>query len=344
MNVDLARAASLLIVKPSSLGDVVHTIPAASLIATAWPHLKIQWLVNPEWAPLIEELPWLNAIIPFPRSRFHGMGGLPRFLSWRNEFRELLGSPPDVTLDFQGLLRSGLASRWSQAPVRIGLSDSREGARFFHSKVVTVDPQAHAVDRYLNMVRALDIELPQQLSWELPAGSPIPDEWLGHTSPSQAIVLHPFSRGDGKSLTHDQIIRFCSACANVPVILVGRSEPINGLPNNTCDLTNGTSLPQLVWLMRQAGWIVSVDSGPMHIAAAASPRLLGIHTWSDPCKVGPYRPEAWIFKGGQFFHRNECSSELRSAHCRIADSDVDKIANFTLANVASRPLARDGDT
>ena len=64
MNVDLFRATSLLIVKPSSLGDVVHTIPAASLIAKACPHLTIRWLVNPEWAPLIEELPWLNATIP----------------------------------------------------------------------------------------------------------------------------------------------------------------------------------------------------------------------------------------------------------------------------------------
>jgi heptosyltransferase I len=338
LNVDLSRATSLLIVKPSSLGDVVHTIPAASLISSAYPHLKIQWLVNPEWAPLIDELPWLSATIPFPRSRFRGIGGPRKLLSWRNEFSELLGSPPDVTLDFQGLLRSGLASRWSRAPVRIGLSDSREGARFFHSEVVTVDPQAHAVDRYLNMVRALGIEIPHELPWELPAGTPIPDECLSNTSPARAIVLHPFSRGDGKSLTRDQIVRFCNACADVPVILVGRSESVNGLPLNTCDLTNRTSLQELVWLMRRAGWIVSVDSGPMHIAAAASPRVLGIHTWSDPCKVGPYRPEAWIYKGGHIFHRSDCPATLRNAHCRITNSDIDKIADFTLANVASNPL------
>jgi heptosyltransferase-1 len=328
LNVDLSRATSLLIVKPSSLGDVVHTIPAASLIASACPHLRIQWLVNPEWAPLIDELPWLAAALPFPRSRFRGFDGVRRFSAWRHEFREQLGSPPDITLDFQGLLRSGLASRWSQAPVRMGLSDSREGARLFHTDIVAVDPNAHAVDRYLSMVRALNIEVPDELPWELPPGSPIPNDWLEGISPSQAIVLHPFSRGDGKSLTTPQIIQFCNACSDVPVILVGMSQPVSNLPDNTCDLTNRTSLPQLVWLMRRAGWIVSVDSGPMHIAAAASPRVLGIHTWSDPCKVGPYRPEAWIYKGGQIFHRGDCQPDLRSSSCQIADDDVDAIAAF----------------
>ena len=85
--------------------------------------------------------------------------------------------------------------------------------------------------------------------------------------------------------------------------------------------------------MRQAGSVVSVDSGPMHIAVAATPRVIGIHTWSDPCKVGPYRPDAWIYKGGQVFHRGDCPQELRSARCQITDRDIEKLAALALTNI-----------
>ena len=52
----------------------------------------------------------------------------------------------------------------------------------------------------------------------------------------------------------------------------------------------------MIWLIRRAAFVVSVDSGPMHIAAALTGRLLSLHTWSDPRQVGPYRPEAWIWQ------------------------------------------------
>ena len=59
---------------------------------------------------------------------------------------------------------------------------------------------------------------------------------------------------------------------------------------------NQTDLPELIWLLRRSSFIVSVDSGPMHIGAAITPELLSIHTWSDPGSVGPYNPDAWIWK------------------------------------------------
>lgn len=334
MEPDLSTATSLLIVKPSSLGDVVHTIPAVSLLAAARPGLSIHWLVNPEWAPLVESLPWVASAIPFPRQRFRGAAGLFRFLNWRRHLQAALRKPPDAALDFQGLLRSGLACWWSRAPMRIGMSDSREGSRLFHSRVVAVDRGAHAVDRYLAVVQFLGVPIPAALPWELPRGTAIPEPLLAGIQPERAIVLHPFSRGEGKAMSPAQVMQFCSQCPETAVILVGRGEKMPGLPANVRDLTNRTSLEQLVWLMRRAGWIVSVDSGPMHIAAAANPRVLGIHTWSDPCKVGPYRPETWIYKGGRFFHRDDCPPTLRTARCVLEPNDISRIADFAMRRMA----------
>ena len=71
------------------------------------------------------------------------------------------------------------------------------------------------------------------------------------------------------------------------------------LPGNTINLLNQTTIRQMIWLVGAAAFVVSVDSGPMHIAAAINPRLLSIHTWSDPRLVGPFSEEAWIWQGGE---------------------------------------------
>ena len=67
---------SALIVKPSSLGDIVHTLPAVHALRQAHPHLKLRWLANTEWTPLIQGSPLIDEVIPFPRKQFRGLAGL----------------------------------------------------------------------------------------------------------------------------------------------------------------------------------------------------------------------------------------------------------------------------
>ncbi len=75
------------------------------------------------------------------------------------------------------------------------------------------------------------------------------------------------------------------------------------------NLANQTTLLQLIWLIRTAQFTISVDSGPMHIAAAISPRLVSIHTWSDPRRVGPYEPDAWIWRRGELVRAERLSRD-----------------------------------
>jgi heptosyltransferase I len=73
---------SALIVKPSSLGDIVHTLPAVQAIHAAFPHLHLRWIANPEWLPLLEGSPLLREVIPFPRKQFRGLRLIPNALRW----------------------------------------------------------------------------------------------------------------------------------------------------------------------------------------------------------------------------------------------------------------------
>ncbi|EDY20904.1 glycosyl transferase family 9 [Chthoniobacter flavus Ellin428] len=311
----------ILIIKPSSLGDVVHTLPAVALIKKHWPNARLRWLVNPEWAPLLEGNPDIDETLIFPRQQFRGLRGILRFPGWARDFGRR--HPAGLVLDFQCLLRSGLIARQSCAPGGriVGLSDAREGAGLFYHQKVDVTGIAHAVDRYLALVSALGIPITQPLEWPLPAGTAP----VGFQETPPYLLLHPFSRGAGKSLTPSDVAAFCQALAPTRILLVGRSEEAVPAAANVENLLNRTTLAELIWLIRRANFVVSVDSGPMHIAAALTPRLLSIHTWSDPAKVGPYHPEAWVWKDGQLFQRNQSASPMYQA------KDLPAVADFMRA-------------
>ena len=134
-------------------------------------------------------------------------------------------------LDFQGLLRSALIGRFCRGGELLGLSDAREGARFFYDRVARVGRE-HAVDRYLKLVAALGIDTAGPLTWNLPQGS----RPAGFTLEEPFVLLHPFSRGEGKSLSPEETLAFAKAlpCA---VVLAGRASltlpeaAISELPN-----------------------------------------------------------------------------------------------------------------
>ena len=291
------KTESILIVKPSSLGDIVHTLPAVAAIKENRPEARIRWIVNTEWAPLLEGNPHVDEIVDFPRRDFRGLAGSLRILPWARKLRARIDA--GLVLDFQGLLRSALISKLcrGQGGRIIGLSDAREGARFFYDESVDVAGCRHAVDRYLALLQPLGIERPAQLSWPLPEGNAP----AGFSADVPFVVLHPFSRGKDKSLSIADVEEFCRAIAPMRVVLLGRTEEHMPPLENVTDLLNRTTIPELIWVLRRASYVVSVDSGPMHIASALTSRLVAIHTWSDPAKVGPYNPKAWIWKDATRF-------------------------------------------
>ncbi|RFC44868.1 MAG: heptosyltransferase-1/heptosyltransferase-2 [Verrucomicrobia bacterium] len=302
---------SILILKPSSLGDVIHTLPAVAALRRHWPGAKLRWLVNPEWAPLLENNPAVDEVALFPRPSFRGPLAPLRLLSWARRFG--LVSKADLVLDFQGLLRSALVGHFCKRSAFFGLSDAREGARFFYHAAASVSPAQHAVDRYLALVRALGVPVSEPLQWPLPSG----DAPAGFDTHTPFYALHPFSRGQGKSLSLGDVQTLCEALAPARVVLLGRSESSPPPLPNVDNWLNRTSLLELAAILRLTRWTISVDSGPMHLAAALSPRVLALHTWSDPQKVGPYPKEAWVWKAGHLFPRGR--PEALTPAARFAD-------------------------
>lgn len=325
---------SILVVKPSSLGDVVHTLPAVAALKKFWSKSSIRWLVNPEWAPVLDGNPHLNQVHIFPRAQFRGVAAAWRMLRWARSFgRE---HSAELVLDFQGLLRSAVVGRFARGRSLYGLSDAREGAGWFYDSTARLPSQRaspmHAVDRYMALVQALGVPPAgaAALEWPLPDG-PLPAEFA---TGEPYVVLHPFSRGKGKSLTIPEVKLFCQTMAPHRIILLGRSELEVPRMEHVENYLNRTSLVESISVLRRAAWVVSVDSGPMHLAAALSARVLSIHTWSDPRKVGPYPPEAWVLKDSKIRRREESDTEGTTA------TDMKAVGAWVLKQLAAHsPMA-----
>jgi len=321
---------SAFVVKPSSLGDIIHTLPAVHLLKRAHPDLQIRWVCNPEWTPLLEGNSDLTEVIPFPRQDFKGIQGAAKFFSWARDLKNAPRPKPEVALDFQGLLRSAMICKARGTDLIAGLSDAREGASLVYKKNIKVNPKAHAVDRYLEMVRAVGISVDaDNLVVPLPAGT----RPVNFEPPARYIVVHPYARGADKSLSTESLQALCDHLAPHPVVIVGRTKSLSAISGaHVISLVNETDLHGLIWLLRNATATISVDSGPMHIAAALTDRAIGIHTWSDPRKVGPYNPRAQAWKASRIASRKDFDDAEAAIHKNVDLDDARLIADYVLSH------------
>lgn len=294
----------ILILKPSSLGDIVHALPAVNLIRHARPDAHIAWLINDSFADILKDSPMVNEVIAFPRADFGRVANLPKFFAFCRQLRE---KKFDLVLDLQGLLRSGWMAWATRAPSRIGLSDAREGARLFYTSVVAMPrTPTHAVERYLLSLSALGIAR-DRCQFPLPSSS-ADAEWAEKfvgTGSASLIVINPCARWEAKRWPPQNfaalIEQVLAKSSRAKFVLIGSvadqsianavlavSPPHRFVDSSVINAVGQTSLPQLVALLRRCDLLVTNDSGPMHIAAALGKPLVALFGPTDPAQVGPY--------------------------------------------------------
>ena len=284
----------LLIVKPSSFGDVIHTLPALDALSRHWPQARIDWLVKEEWADLLRGQRALSDLLLLPKNIF----------GWRRLAATLRRRRYDMVIDFQGLFRSGAASWLSRAPARVGFADGREGSRWFYTRPVACDGTAiHAVDRALDLLRQIGVPADgaARFPLEIPEDS---ENWARALLRREQIddgdavvVLHPAARWQTKRWPAARFARLAErlAAGGVKVFLVAGKEQksqVDGVARllraPAVDLAGRCTLPELAALLKKASLAISNDSGPMHLAAALGTPVIGLFGPTDPRRVGPY--------------------------------------------------------
>jgi lipopolysaccharide heptosyltransferase I len=293
-----SRTLKILILKPSSLGDVVQALPVLRLLKQHWPASEIFWWVDVNLAPLLEGDRDLAGVVRFERRRWASPVHWPEMWSSIHWMRR---QAFDLVIDLQGLARSGAFAWLARGELLVGLDEPREGARGYYDIIV---PRAsfytHAVDWYLSVLKELKVPVHSRFDWlpERPAiAAGIKSKW--ETGNARWIVLQPGARWENKrwAVEHfaDLISRLTAAWPDFRLaILGGEADRERGAalarvnPESCLDLTGRISLPEMVEWIRQCELMISNDTGPMHVAAAMAKPLVAIFGPTEPRRTGPY--------------------------------------------------------
>jgi len=280
----------ILLVKPSSMGDVLHALPVVSEILRHWPEAELRWLIQPVWRPLVEGHPGVSGTILF-RVKAPGPSGWMLALGWLRTCGT--GNPiwPSTSRaaaqrPFRG---SPAPGRWSDSPTRArGRDCSSEGKRGLIGMIMPCGAISPCSTCWGSRVRSV------------PSFSSRGNLPLGFSTDTPFVALHPYARGRGRALLRsmwapssgERHPQGSLSWAGVPP---WKSFPPTPRTGRTAPISRGSSA-----ILRAASFIVSTDSGPMHLAAALQPsRILSIHLWSDPLRVGPCFPESMVWKNGR---------------------------------------------
>lgn len=298
------RPERVCLIKPSSLGDIVHALPVLSSLRALWPEARISWVVNRGFESLLQGHPDLDEVIPFDRRRIRpSVGGIAELASF---VRELRSRRFDAAIDLQGLFRSAAICLATGAGIRVGASTAREGAPFFYTHRVlspTVD-EGHAVDRLLKLAAAFgaDVSRPR---FTLPLS--LQDRrWAREILDRCArprLALNLGARWLTKRWPPEHFAAiarraFQERSTSLVVVGAAEDEPIvesfrKSLgPIPFLDLHGMTTLPRLAAVFAEVDAVVSNDTGPLHLAAAAGPFTIGVYTCTKPELTGPYGPNA----------------------------------------------------
>ena len=281
-----------LVVRLSSLGDLVHTIPAVAALRSSFPSATIDWVVDQRWSPLVEMVTVINETIPLGRS-------IPEVLTC---IRALRHARHTCALDLQGRYRSGVLSWLSGAPRRIGRDReaTREpGAALFYTDRV-IPTGRHIVDMTVDLVVRAGAQPQPEPTFPLR----VPEnelraarETLSREGISgEYVVVSPGGGWKSKCWPPD---RFGALCASLlqrdnlrSVVNIAPGE--ENLAREVISASGSTkppvvslSIPALAALLAQARLVVAGDTGPLHLAAALGTHVVGLFGATDPERNGP---------------------------------------------------------
>ncbi len=277
----------LLIIKPSSLGDIVHGLQVATSLKAQRGDLRISWVVREIFAPIVRACEAVDHVYVFERN-----AGAKAFLRLTKEIRK---KEFDYVFDMQGLLRTGLMTSRAHAKHKVGRTDAREWSTLFYNQKVPLPPdgrRSHAVDILLQFCTVLDLKPELKGTLKFREVDSLNLRFMSSRG-GEKIVMFPDSRraekcwGGFKQLT-EMLVR---EDRTRKVIWAG-SNYVHDRgafpPAQFFNLTGNTSLVSLPVLIKRADWVIANDSGPMHLAAAFGVKTLGIFGPTDPRLFGPY--------------------------------------------------------
>lgn len=291
---------NILIIKMSSLGDVIHALPTLYAIRKNWPNAKITWAVHEQFSAVLPESPWIDEVIYIDKKKL-------KSLSYLCQLRRTLHAKHfDMCLDLQCLAKSAIVSFLSGAPEKYGYWELREGSKLVNKALVGPNQFGHVIERYLDTVRALggtvdSVEFPIKRSAQAATqvAQKLAEQGLPDGEPY--IVVAPGARWSVKEWPMEKYGSLCRRLSEdgYYVVLIGApSDMEKGLTikeeapdKKIINMIGATDLVELIELIGHSALYVSADTGPLHIANALKVQLIALFGPTSPDRTGPYGGE-----------------------------------------------------
>lgn len=298
----------ILIVKASSLGDILHALPVGAAIKARFPRVRLTWIVEQKAVGVLEGNRHIDELLVSDFTRWKRAP-----LNRRNaaEFarfaRRLRALRPDVAIDLQGLTKSGLITYFSGARVRIGLDAAHRRERWtvvFSNRLVRPDPgEAHVVDQLFRALGPLGIAPSGSMEFPLWIGEgdrAAADDFYRRTFGARELPRVALAPGGGwvtKRWDPENYAalgdRLYEATGSPVVILWGPGEEGLVAEVRRRMRRESVAIPPadvkgLLALIAPLDLVVGGDTGPVHMAAALGVPTVGVYGPSDPARNGPY--------------------------------------------------------
>ena len=296
---------NILLIKMSSLGDILHTLPFAAALRQRFPKAKITWLVHPQFAGFVPDPPVIDDVLYFDKVKFNKMGLMDKLKYFREMKRQLHSKHFDLVIDMQGLFNSAVLAAISGCSDRIGYCEMREGSGLVSRAVTGAHSKDHVIERYLDVARYLgaqvdsleDVQFPMpDLSKETCAVHERLRElgWNG----GEYVVIVPGARWWTKEWPLEHYVTLANklVAEGTAVVLAGGPDDASkgkaiasGCQSELVfDMTGKTSLRELAALIKGCSFYISADTGPLHFAAALKKPLVAMYGPTKADRTGPY--------------------------------------------------------
>lgn len=276
----------ILVIKPSSLGDIVHGLLVIQSLREQIDECHIAWVVRDSFAPLLDKCGTVDEIIIY-----HRYGGWRKFISLLSEIRK---REYDMVVDLQGLARSGLMTFASRSKMKLGRTDAREFSRWAYgcrAPLPAGGKNSHAVEILMQFLPLMNCE--SRLRGKLDFNNINPINFPIQFLEENALLIFPESRRSEKEWGGFPLLtqRLLKEKSDIKIIWCGSTqlESPESMPDGRFfNLTGKTAIDELTLLITKARLIVANDSGPIHLAAVMGVPVVALFGPTRPELFGPY--------------------------------------------------------
>ena len=302
----------ILVVRLGAMGDIIHALPAVASLKHSFPGSCVTWVVESQWAPLLEQNPFIDRVLHLRRDTPAAL-----LVSWR----DLRASRYEFAVDFQGLIKSALVASAARPERIFGFHQSlvreRTAALFYSNK--TLSRSVHVVDQNLELAASAGAANAVH-KFPLPPGRPESDLPAG-----DFVLASPLAGWRAKQWPLENYRTLGGLLRRelgMPMVLDGPPSAQPVFAHVETALAHVSTLAGLIYATRRAAAVVGVDSGPLHVAAALGKPGVALYGPTDPARNGPYGDSLRVLRHSEAATTYRRSSSIDESMIRIAPVEV----------------------